>query len=92
MKAKKILKAKQTIHVGESVQSNYSSRWKGIVLKTADYKINYPKIETGYVCSILILKDQNGNVPTRRIVRHLNQNWLTKIEALNIENVNKDWF
>jgi len=86
------MKKLQRIEKGDFVKSNYRSRWKGVVLKSINYKLNFPRKCEGYVCTILILKDGNGNLPRRRIIRHLNQDWLSKTEPFNIEHINKDWF
>ena len=82
----------QKIEKGDFVESNYRSRWQGVVLESVPYKLNYPVKSTGYVCTILILKDGNGKLPRRRIVRHLNQDWLTKINEFDTSHINKDWF
>ena len=86
------MKKLQKIEKGDFVESNYRSRWKGIVLKSVPYKLNFPIQSTGYICTILIIKDGNGHLPRRRIVRNLNQDWLTKIEKIDISHINKDWF
>ena len=68
------------------VKSHYSARWKGVVIDK--------KNRTGYspLYLILVLKDSNGNIPRKRMVKILDSGWTTEINRINLDGVNTRWF
>ena len=68
------------------VKSKYLSPWSGVVID----KKNRTGINPLYL--ILVLKDKNGNIPRKRIIKTLDSDWTIEIEKFDISNINRDWF
>lgn len=82
---------KQTINIPvviacKFVKSKYASAWSGVVVDK--------KHRTGYndLYMILVLKDKNGNIPRKRIIKTLDSAWTIEIDKFDISNINEDWF
>jgi hypothetical protein len=71
--------------LGESVISHFRSHWKGVILDIEKYP-------STTICTVLIIKDRNGNTPRKRILRKLSIWWLTECEVIDTSHINKDWF
>lgn len=71
--------------IGESVISHFRSRWRGVILDIEKY-------QSTTICTVLVIKDRNGNTPRKRILRKLSIWWLTECEDLDTSHINKDWF
>lgn len=67
------------------VKSHYRGRWSGVVLD----HLNRNKFGLSLV---LLLKDQNGQPYTRRIIKVISDGWLTETTPIDISNINPDWF
>jgi hypothetical protein len=68
------------------VKSKYKSRWKGVIIDKQH--------RTGFddLYLVLVLKDKNGNVPRKRTIKRIADNWTEEINKFDISNINKDWF
>lgn len=83
--------------VGTFVRSEFRSRWEGVVIKVETGRCKkwanggYYSSVTYTDCTVLILRDKNGNVPHRRIIKYLDAGWLTEIPSIDMSHINKDW-
>jgi hypothetical protein len=68
------------------VKSKYKSPWVGVIIDK--------KHRTGMndLYLILVLKDRNGNIPRKRMLKTLDSFWITEVDSFDISNINKDWF
>jgi hypothetical protein len=69
------------------VKSKFRSPWKGVVI---DIVKRRNKLNPLYIC--LIVKDRNGNIPRKRILKTLDSDWLIEISSFDITNINNEWF
>jgi len=81
---------KQTLNIPvvmncKFVKSKYSSHWSGVVID----KKKRTGINPLYL--ILVLKDKNGNIPRKRIIKTLDSSWTIEIDKFDISNINQDW-
>jgi hypothetical protein len=82
---KKIKIVKQVISNKKmAVKSHYASNWTGIILDS------FPRRKTGDLLLILVIKDRNGTPLKKRLIKILDEAWVTRIGEMNVE-IRPDW-
>ena len=46
----------------------------------------------GDLLLILVVRDRNGNVPRKRMIKILDEAWITYVPAVDITDTNPHWF
>ena len=69
------------------VEIYYRSKYIAVILDRLNKSNN-----VGYLYLILIVRDRLGNIPKRRILHIFSQGWTKPVKAIDISNINSDWF
>lgn len=72
---------------GDFFQSHYRAQWIGVLLNWKDRGR-----ETAPLCTLLIVRESNGNRPRRKIIKVLDRGWLKPHVPVDIAWVNPFWF
>jgi hypothetical protein len=65
-------------HKYKFVKSHYRRAWTGIVI---DRRKRHGQ---GDLLLILVVRDRNGNVPRKRLIKILDEAWITYVPAVDI--------
>lgn len=70
----------------EFFQSHYRAPWVGVLLIEQKRKGIAP------LCTFLIVQDQHGNRPRRKLIMVLDKTWLKPHDPVDVSWVNPFWF
>lgn len=79
----------EIIKVGTFVKSHFRASWKGIVTSFEIQKGSGKK--SSKLCTILILKDRNGNEMKKKDVKVLCNAWLEVIDEVEMTEKQINW-
>lgn len=77
------------ITIGSFVKSNFRSRWTGIVISEEIVKGSGKKANK--ICEVLVLRDKNGNTLRKRLIKHLNADWLEETQKVFLTEKEINW-